>query len=712
MTELVVTAAYLAQLSTRYPALQKDFVAFNSHVKYCLTHGPKGAKLLASYVGELLRFSKAVVKGVNKGHFIFSSAILANKATHSYPRFLSGLMSMVFNQDGYLRFLYDKVALKLLLEILALLKRVKHPLVMRDADAKGFAEFESYQLQSRAFDESVIGPLAALWEYITEGIEEHATLGYPGSGATLDEIHPYIPRLSFVNPYTLPPICAKFYARAFLNTTGQDIYTYCLPGEHTPWLAMNPDYLASNFLPTHYPFINRPVLNTVCVPKNVVVSRAITVTNVGNTAMGATYRNSIKRMWSHWGIEHLLNVTNQELSHQNLLRFFDSLSLLDLEGGSSTLTLAFLKAVVPSFLKPFIETMEGAIAKTPNGNVNVTTLLMGDSIATAILTTTMFLVDLLSIFNFDLKSTPYMLHDRIIAASTSPFESRFSEIFFGIGRMEMIMSEARVPTKEDFHALLSKARTLPINNVGDDKVFPSWLETDVRENLSRIGTTINEDKSSSRDSRHKETCGCWVISDGQEAIRIYPFRAPSGDTRPAQLQAATEFLQRTSQSDTITDLTLALAATYGHELTASSFRSDYVGSPVGNGLPCKLSSRTDVVLARVCDDVAYTFCIKSDDWSDLSGAALLGETTEPSDFEHVVPCRLSKRRLRTRTRFRSFRDPSKPKGYKGSAYLKSDFNSCSDSHNLDTASLREFRQWTSNFLGRFGLEFVEALLYQ
>ena len=363
MTALVVTAAFIAKLSQEYPSLRKDFETFKRHVDYCLAHGNAGSQLLTTYVGDLLRFSKAIVKAVNKGKLQFSSPSLARKSHAAYPRFLSGLTSMIFTENGYLRFAYNKVALKHVLEILALVKRVKHPNTVAEADRQGFKEFEEYQRKTRHIDDTVVPPLAALWDYITRGISAHATLGYPGPGATLDEYHPYAPRFSFVDPRTLPKSCADFYAQAFRNVTGEDIYKFTLPGFHVPWLTMSRDFLAQNFLPVYYPFVHAPQLNTVCVPKNVTVSRAITIAPVGNTIIGATYRNSIKNMWRVHGVEHLMNVHDQSLSHDVLRRFFDDLTLMDLEGGSSTLILNLLEKIVPDFLKPFFHALRGVRLK-------------------------------------------------------------------------------------------------------------------------------------------------------------------------------------------------------------------------------------------------------------------------------------------------------------------------------------------------------------
>ena len=334
---------------------------------------------------------------------------------------------------------------------------------------------------------------------------------------------------------------------------------------------------------------------------------------------------------------------------------------------------------------------------------------MGDSIATAILTTTMFLVDVLAVYNRKLCTTPRLLHEKILEGLTSRGESKFIEALSGVSPFGSSIKSARIPSYEEFLDILAEMREMPIRNVGDDKVIPHYLEPYVRDILSRIGTTVNEDKSSTKGSYHKETCGCWVISDGKETMEIFPFRAPEGDTRPLKLQAATEFLQRISRSTSIPHFTAALAYAYGPELTASSYRSDQIGSPEGVGLPCVITQQSNILLARVDDDLAYVFNLKSDDWSDSVSRELPNDGT-CSSFEHFIPYRISKRSNPSRVRFRGFRDPSKPKGLRVPKNYEVVFNSNLMGDDSETASLREHRRWSARWLESFVSASCEAIL--
>jgi hypothetical protein len=630
MTELNVVSSFLAHLTLERPYLNRDVTKILSVTKFIAEK--QRADVLSDFVGALLGFSKAIVAGVNSRRFAFTSKWLASRPQSCFPRFLGGLTCQIFTNDGLLRPDWSRDSLELILQILALVKRIKHPLTKKRADAKAVQEFIGYQSQLRDTDEVVVQNVKSCWKYFARDLNKVATLGFPGPGATLDERHPYSPEYSFLETSSIPSTkVALFYKSAFFNQTGIEYDDYqpnCSNSQANHYCRgtfTRPDFL----LPAFYDFVCDPVVNTVCVDKNAVVSRLITITHVGNTILGATFRNSVKKLWKKHGVERLLNVHNQTLSHRTLERFFSEVSCLDLEGGSSCITNYLNSRILPPVLAEFIELTENSQFNVNGKLYDVNTQLMGDSVSTGLLTTTLFLCILDAFFRWSLVQQMPQL-----------FEA-YPELLY---EYEMLGT--------DFDRCIQLIRDLPINVVGDDLVFPSYLEPFVRHNLSGIGVTVNEAKSSTADSNHKESCGAWFIKTEDGTQRIYPFRCPVGDTVPLAYQAATQFLLKTQKSTFAESLLVSLAHNYGSLLFRNTYTPDYIGSPMGSGQAMRIHSRVDTKSCIVNDSDAFIFGIKASQRCDV----------QTQSFSHSVGYRLSKRSPVGSVRYKTYRDPSRPRG--------------------------------------------------
>lgn len=588
MTELVMMLTFAKQCLSKYPALKRDIDKLSNIVKHVSKNN--STEYLDTLVRALSSFSDALVFGVNSRRFVYKSTVFSQKSSCAYPRLFSGVTALVFHEDGNLRPDWDRHAFEFLLQILAFVKRIKHKSLRKSADEAAKREFISYQLRHRPVRDCTAHHLRKFWNFFAREIDKHATLGFPGPGATLDEKHPYAPNFVFLNTWdpNLPEEIKLFYDACFANGTR-------FPDSRS-WFT----HPADEILPQIYELVENPRLRSVCVPKNTKVSRLITVTHVGNTIVGACYRNTIKSLWRSFGIESQLNVDDQTKSHRTLGLKFKDVSCLDLEGGSSCFTNYLNRKILPDFFVDFLDYTKNSTFVVDGCSYPVTTQLMGDSISTALLTTSLYLCVCLALWYY--RQSEYIKRFDKLFCSMDYWSSDV------IGSYDLMFEAVMSPSTEQISQIMSEVRDLPVNIVGDDVILPTYLENGFRSILADLGITVNDRKSSTGESNHKESCGAWYLrSSGEQPYRIYPFRFPEGESKPRQLQSATQFLNRTKNSEYILELTLALGEIYGLELHRESYTPDMVGSPCGSGLPFVIRQTATQKYASVSDTTAYMF---------------------------------------------------------------------------------------------------------
>jgi hypothetical protein len=548
---------------------------------------------LHSFVVDLLALYDAIVIGLNTGKFEFSSPHFSRRPQSSLPRFLGGVLSKVFDEDGSLKEDYNVEAVELVLQSLAIFRRVKHPALKAAADEAAIEDFRDSQAPKEPHGTKYLGGLRRFWSVFTRDFEANATLGRPGPGAVLQENHPYLPGHTYLctfnsefNPAlnemtsVLSDDMVQFYDYAFASETG-------FPNSREFWL--NP---AAKVMPAFYLPVPNPRLRLVTVDKNVKTSRPITVTHAGNVCLGASYRNTIKRLWRNFGIESVLNVDDQSKSHRTLEKNFSEVSCFDIKGGSNCFTTSLNRDILPDVFQDFIEFTSGSTVELTNGEIiNVNTQLMGDAISVGLLTTNLYFVILYALF----------LEEHHLKTVRSQFLS---------GR-----ETYPIPTKEQVLELIEKSKSLPINVVGDDMIFPSFIEPFVRRILRDIGIIVNERKSSSGDSRHKESCGSWFVMNPKtgKPKRIYPFRAPEKGPKAYGLLSGNLYLRKIENSTFYTEMVLALSAVFGKEFFSESYTNDQIGSSVGSGFPKRVCTKPEKDCVQIDDTSRYMFNLRGSD---------------------------------------------------------------------------------------------------
>lgn len=646
MTELDAVISFLTHISDFEVA---GDIAHFKRIRAYYRRKPDDVDFIRGYLTALLSYSKAIVAGLNSRRLVFESRYLRRTQHMAYPRLFGGVLSTVFHDDGHLKSRYSTRAIEVVLQCLAFFKRVQIAECKKSADIQAVETFLAYQHQERPFSKDTTSDIRKIHNYVMKDFDKAAELGWPGPGATLDEMHPYCPSHSYLNTFdpSLPDSIRDHYDLAFGRHTGFK--------DSRSWYFSSADTL----VPGLYSAKKGLTLRSVCVPKNTTVSRLITINSVGNTIIGATARNTIKMLWKRLGIDHQMNVDDQTKSHKTLLTHFSEVSALDLEGGSSCLTLALLREILPDCLHDYLDYMEGARFKLPedyeyllgwdyfcqDSSVPVTTLLMGDSIATAVLTTTMWSCCFLAYIYYRLMRK------------------------LGVDTVDQLRRLGTIPINfTHIRRYLPEFKELPVQIVGDDIIVPYFLDSILRAILSDIGVTVNEDKSSTKDSIHKESCGCWVIKgyDG-ELVRIYPFRLPEFGTLGSTLANISQFLDKAANSRVLPELVLTFMdiTQKGYKyLSGESYRPDHIGSALGCGLPYVATTKSQKMKTKsLHDTTAYTFNIKnrSLDQLNFESTSPLGEIIRDNDiYRREIIVRNGRFTNARRTLVREFKDPAQP----------------------------------------------------
>jgi hypothetical protein len=563
MTELDAAISFLTHISDFDVT---DDIAHFKRIRVYHKKSPDDVNFIRGYLTALLSYSKAIVAGLNSRRISFESRYLRKTRHMAYPRFLKGVLSTVFHDDGRLKSRYSTRAIEVALQVLAFFKRVQLAECRKSADIQAVETFLAYQHQDRPFLKDTTSDIRKIHNFVMRDFDKAATIGQPGPGATLDEKHPYCPSHCYLDTFdpSLPDDIRSHYDLAFRKHTGFQ--------DSRSWYVSSADTL----MPAFYKLQKGLTLRSVCVPKNTTVSRLITINSVGNTIVGATVRNTIKTLWKRLGIDHQMNVDDQTQSHKALVSEFLKIVALDLEGGSSCLTLALLREISPDCLQDYLDYMEGTFFKVPpeleyllgwdyfcqDSSIPVTTLLMGDAVATAILTTTLWSCCFLAYIYYRLM------------------------LKLGVTTVRHLRRLGTIPiTFKHIRQYLPDFVKLPVRIVGDDILVPSYLDMILREILCDIGVTVNHDKSSTGDSIHKESCGCWVIKDNDDELtRIYPFRLPETGKPPTTLLNVRQFLDKADNSRVLPELVLMFMdiTPYGEKyLSRESYRPNQIGSSLG-----------------------------------------------------------------------------------------------------------------------------------
>lgn len=587
MTELESLSVFLDSAVWFEPSLVRDRDKIASIKNHC--EKKHDLNFLRSYVLDLLALYDSIVVGLNTGKFQFESPRFSKRPSSSLPRFLGNVLAKVFDSSGNLLEDWCRESVELLLQSLALFKRFKHEALTKAADAASVDAFVATQSRQRPANRYAKNGIRKFWSVFTRDFESFATLGQPGPGSTMDERHPYVPKLTYLDTFDyefslMTTDMVQFYDKAFENHTG-------FKSSRDWFLSSKPGISPSFYRPEP-----SPILRGVSVPKNAKVSRFITINYVGNTCLGATYRNTVKSLWKAFGITHVLNVDDQSLSHRNLRLYFPILSLLDIEDGSSCFTNSFNREVLPSVFHDYLDFIDGASVKIGDEYVDVNTQLMGDAHSVAILTTHLYFVVLYAMFLT--RNHESITRARSILMSTN-------------STCESAEEWLPAPNKDQILELIEESKSLPINIVGDDMLFPSEFEHYVRIVLKGLGVSINERKSSTRDSNHKESCGSWFLRmpDGSPK-RIYPFRCPEYQPKPQRLRNLTSYLHKVEGSTFYLDLVHSFAKTYGKEILRESYTTHQIGCIVGTGLPQEVRELSRDKLVCLSDDERYNFNFK------------------------------------------------------------------------------------------------------
>lgn len=176
-------------------------------------------------------------------------------------------------------------------------------------------------------------------------------------------------------------------------------------------------------------------------------------------------------------------------------------------------------------------------------------------------------------------------------------------------------------TMENFREAVRQMRRLDLFRVvGDDMIFPDYLNAIVRILLEGIGVTVNERKSSRATSHHKESCGAWFISNGLKHVRrIYPFRAAVSQRRDfaSVTQVIEQYVEKNIKSPFSHALFLAhtsiLLPVIGKTETRLNYESalayhpSIVGTPFGDTWSHQYRTVRGSKQVTVPDALAYAF---------------------------------------------------------------------------------------------------------
>jgi len=572
MTELEALLTFLLNLP-RYVGQQIDVSRLARRLRTILAHDDQES--LVALATNLLRFDDAVVVGLNSGKFQIDST-LSLYPRSVLPRFLYGLSSRIFESDGTLKGTYDVFAVDALLTALRLVRRCSIKSQSAEAEKAGVTDFISAQTApSRQFDEVIADSMSVLWSELLDDPTRDITLGFPGSGVTSDMRFPYVPRMSFVDPSTVPHPIRGYMVRA-----------------------------VDRFLPNYfevtsdcdliqvYPYLPYPerICKLVTVPKSFLTDRAITITNTSSVIIGATLRETIWTAARYHGLKEAMNVHDQKRSHGILYRFFNRIACLDLKGGSTCFTVEqqlhyFRKSRFATNMFNF--SRPSFVRYKKEEPVEVRTLTMGDASCTALLTTNLAFFVLLAV----------------------------ARKYLGLLRGEVFPAAM-------WHTVLQFVREEGILDlfgvVGDDVIIPEEIYDEFVEICLSQGVIINARKSSVSTSNHKETCGAWGvripvdagIPVAEDFWKIYPFRArTSSKDLVTSMSAVAANFGRVKNSRFAIELMIANSA-FSHQieyLNTEGYHESDIGSPIGTNPfprtinPCTRKYRT------VPDDIACAF---------------------------------------------------------------------------------------------------------
>lgn len=565
MTELQCFLTFILNLPF-FKGQKTDVFRFARRLRTILDHDDDDG--LCEEATKLTNFDDQIVHGLNSGRF----AAVPGYATYPcsvLPKFLFGLTSQVFAMDGTLLDDYDGSAVDALLTGLRLVRRCSIKSQSAKAESAGVADFISAQTApSTPYCWVVADSLSTMWSCLLDNPTKDLTLGFPGNGVTSDMRFPYVATMSFVDVRTVPPPIRGYMVLAI----DRFLPKYFEVTSPSPLIQI-------------YPYVPYPerVSKLVTVPKSFKTDRAITITNTSSVIIGATLRETVWTAARRHGLKACMNVHDQKRSHDILLKFFPMLALLDLKGGSTCFTVQqqlhylskskFARDMF-NFSRPY------SVKYKKEDEVPITTLTMGDSSCTALLTTNLAFFVLLAIARKYLGLRPYESFPPAMWQTVIDFAIQ-SGIF-------------------DMFAV-----------VGDDVVIPQEIYDEFIEICLSQGVVINTRKSSTAESIHKETCGAWVLKTPEGLRRIYPFRARSKSTDLAtNLSALSANIGRIRRSDFAIEVIIANATSFSHQLeylNTNGYTESDVGSPLGtNPQPRRINHRP-AKQRDVPDDIACAF---------------------------------------------------------------------------------------------------------
>lgn len=512
MTELLLLLAFLRQWSNVgtecYLGLIHDIRLLQRIVDF--VDSASAYDYFANVITDLNRLDDAIVVGLARKSkpFSYTSEVFSRKPKSVLPKFFYGPLSRIFDDNGFVYARIDTKSVQFCLESLRLVRRAKHKAFTKKAADKAAEKFITYQTTNRPGNKLVLDEMATMWSLFENSSDFYESIkwGSPGNGVTQDMRFPYVPDLCFLanevqSPYA---VVNGAYQKAFndLDPTARHTNRY-----------FNHCLSECQFVG----FYQKPaegIASLSIVDKKFDEGRAITVSDTARTITGAIARNSIFNHHRINGSISMVNVFDQQSSHRVLEKHFHTISCVDLEGGSSCLTIENLDYMLSktTFTGPLWKDSRPAKFKWKSQVYDLSTLTMGDATSVALLTTTLWLVMVLG----------YMRYHNI------PLHS------WGFRRA--------------VHEMRTDGR---FRTVGDDMIFPDYLYEIISYLLRMIGVTINDRKSSRATSLHKESCGAWFVYDGLEHLRrIYPFRAAVSikKDRPSVTQTIEQYVDKNYES--------------------------------------------------------------------------------------------------------------------------------------------------------------------
>lgn len=565
MTELQVLLTFLINLPT-FRGQSQDCFRLARRLRVLLDHDDSLQTI--ELATSLLAFYDNVVTGLNQGVFPVVP-VFSCYPRSVLPRFLYGLTSQVFDDDGSRRCDYSVAAVDTLLTALMLVRRCTVPENSKVAEAQGVSEFlEAQQAPSSPIDDYIADNITAMWSYVMDDPQNDITLGFPGNGVTSDMRFPYVPKMSFVDPNTVPPPIRSYMVRAV------DKFLPKLFEVDSPCSLIQV-----------YPYVHYPerVCSLVTVPKSFKTTRAITITNTSSVIIGATLRETIWTALRRHGLKFVANVHDQSRSHEILKTEFDNIALFDLKGGSTCFTVEQQVRYLSHSrfaMSMFNYSRPSTVKYRNETEVPVTTLTMGDSSCTALLTTNLVFFCL-----FAVARRYFILPGEVLSESLFRNLIKFTDELGFFDRIAV---------------------------VGDDVIVPAEIYQDFQEIAESQGVVINVRKSSVPESPFKETCGSWYVKNPLDLTihRCFPFRARTSSSDLIQNLSSMSALLGRSKKSLFLLASIIANSDFSHQLeylNTEGFTNADIGSPIGiNPLPRKIVPRVSKSVV-VPDDVGLAF---------------------------------------------------------------------------------------------------------